>query len=358
MMTDPTWKPLAAELAETISHEVSLSDEWRSAFEHTPRHLFVADATLQEAYADESIVIKTINVGGFDWPSSSSTRPSLMAYMLMILRLEEGQSVLEIGTGSGYNAALLCHRLKDDTLVASVDLDAELVDTARSRLAARGWHPELKAVDGREIAFPGRTFDRIIVTAGARRIPAEWSQQLATDGLLVADFGGGSFPRLVKLTKLPNGQLRGRLKSRPGWFMPLRPDAGHPREYPDHNPLPLNQDIAVEMNLLAAPHDLAESAEGLAVAINYFLQPEMISNQLPDGSRGTSITYGDGSWVEITKEGTTYGGPNPHIEELTQLTAAWREFGEPDTEDLHLTVDTDGTHTLSVHGFDVVWDHW
>jgi protein-L-isoaspartate O-methyltransferase len=301
---------------------------------------------MEAAYEDESIVIKTIEVGGFAWPVSSSTRPSLMAYMLRALKLQEGMTVLEIGTGTGYNAALLCNRLGNHTLVTSVDLDAELVDAARARLDALGLHPTLAALDGRDITALDRTFDRIIVTAGARRIPASWGQQLNDDGLLVADVGGGSSPRIVALTRQPNGDLRGRFHKRPGWFMPMRPSAAHPHERPGVSPGSIDQHRAIETTNFAALQDLTEGSEGLAFAINWFLQPEMITDQPtdPDRGPGSLITFSDGSWVETT------------IEDLTRLTATWRELGEPSSGDLRLTITPDGRHALSVYGYEVPWN--
>ncbi len=364
-MTDSDWRPLAGKLTETIAQEVRLDPEWRRAFEQTPRHLFVPGVPIAEAYEDESIVIQTVNKGDFDWPTSSSTKPSLMAYMLMLLDLDDEQTVLEVGTGSGYNAALLCHRLDtasvtsfelDSCRVASIDLDQQLIETAEARLLMVGRRPDLAAGDGREIAFPDKTFDRIIATAGARRIPQAWGQQLNTDGILVTDFGGDAFPRIVKLAKQPNGTLQGQIKSRPGWFMPLRPSVSHPREDPDHDPQPLHDLNPYETTRSPVPPGLTEDAEGLAFAINFFLEPEMLTDQFPDGSTGTFISFRDGSWIETTNDMTKYGGSSPQIEELEQLTAVWQELGEPEPEDLRLTVAPDGSHTLTVYGFDRTWE--
>ncbi|MEU6246454.1 methyltransferase domain-containing protein [Glycomyces sp. NPDC047010] len=358
MMTETTWQTHAAALAATIAQEVNLSEAWRAAFEQTPRHRFVPDVAEDQAYEDASIVIKTIHIGGFDWPVSSSTRPSLMAYMLEALQLQEGMTVLEIGTGTGYNAALLCNRLGDDALVASVDLDAELVDAARARLDALGLHPTLTALDGRNTTTLGQTFDRIIATAGARRIPPAWGSQLNEDGRLVADVGGGTCPRIATLTRQPNGDLRGRLHTRPGWFMPMRPNAAHPHEHPGISPTPIDQDHAIETTTLTALQDLAEN-EGLAFAINWYMQPEMITDLPADSGHGPGslITFTDGSWVETTKTSTRYSGPNPHLNDLAQLATAWRELGKPGSDDLRLTVTPDGAHTLSAYGYECLWQN-
>ncbi len=78
---------------------------------------------------------------------SSSSQPSLMARMLAELRVTDGDHVLEIGAGTGYNAALLAHRLGDDH-VTTVDLDPEITDSARAHLADAGHHPAVITGDG------------------------------------------------------------------------------------------------------------------------------------------------------------------------------------------------------------------
>ncbi|THV39478.1 hypothetical protein [Glycomyces buryatensis] len=367
MTTETDWRPLAAALTEEISHEVSLSPEWREAFEQTPRHRFVPEVPLEAAYQDESIVIKTINDRGFDWPTSSSTKPSLMAYMLMMLRLEDDHTVLEIGTGSGYNAALLCDRLDAASVaafdlgpkqVASIDLDPDLVAAAEQRLLSIGRGPDLIAGDGRKIAFPGRAFDRIIVTAGARRVPAAWAEQLNDGGMIVTDLGGRSQPRIIRLTKEADGRLLGKFRHRPGWFMPLRPDAGHPAEDPGNPNGAL--DLTGETRLTNPPVPpvfLDEAHTGLAFAVDFFLQPTMLVDQLRDGSPGVLITTEDGSWIEIDPNGnTTTAGPTSLAEPLEQITSEWKRLNEPEDADLRLIVTPDDAHTLYAHDFEHRWE--
>ena len=98
---------------------------------------------------------------------STSTKPDLMLRMLETLDVHDGHKVLEIGTGTGYNTALLSHRLGAN-LVFSVDIDAELLQRARSRLHAIGFRPTLVTADGANGLPEHATFDPIIVTCLAK----------------------------------------------------------------------------------------------------------------------------------------------------------------------------------------------
>ncbi len=111
--------------------------------------------------------------------------------MLEALDISLGMSVLEIGTGTGYNAALLCHRL-GSACVTSVDIDPALVDAARERLAALGYTPRLAARDGSAGYPPGAPYDRVIATVGVHVIPAAWIGQTREGGRILANCTGRS----------------------------------------------------------------------------------------------------------------------------------------------------------------------
>ena len=111
-------------------------------FLDTPRHVFVPGHPLAEAYAQDVIVTqwRAADDLGSKRPTSSLSAPAAVVVMLERLDVHQGHRVLEIGTGTGYNAALLCHRLGAAN-VCSIDIDSELVDSARLALAAAGHHP-------------------------------------------------------------------------------------------------------------------------------------------------------------------------------------------------------------------------
>ena len=150
-----------------------------------------------------------------------------MAQMLTLLDVDSGMRVLEIGTGTGFNAALLCHRLGDAN-VTSIDIDTMLVETARARLAGLGHRPFLATGDG-ALGVPVRApYSRIIATAAVATIPPAWISQLVHGGRIVADVRGELASALLVADKTTPSSVRGRFHDTPGHFMWLRSRADHP----------------------------------------------------------------------------------------------------------------------------------
>ena len=173
-----------AQLASELRHRSrALSRSVQQAFAVVPRHLFVPEVGPAAAYRDEAFVIKC---GQDGLPVSSSSQPAMMAIMLGQLGLRPGHRVLEIGTGSGYNAAVMAAVVGPAGEVVSVDIDPELVVRARSSLAAAGYADVTVICADGGFAVPGHgPFDRVIVTAGAWDIAPAWLDQIGAGGLLV-----------------------------------------------------------------------------------------------------------------------------------------------------------------------------
>jgi protein-L-isoaspartate(D-aspartate) O-methyltransferase len=173
-----------ARLARDLRHRGPfLSQSVAEAFARVPRHMFVPEVGPAVAYRDEAFVIKC---GPDGLPVSSSSQPAMMAIMLDQLGLEPGHRVLEIGTGSGYNAAVMSAVVGPQGQVVSIDIDPELIERSRASLASAGYDcVTLLCADG-GFGYPaGAPFDRIIVTAGAWDIAPAWLQQVVPGGLLV-----------------------------------------------------------------------------------------------------------------------------------------------------------------------------
>mgnify|MGYP001309699519 CR=1 FL=1 len=154
------------------------------AFRTVPRHVFVSGESAAEAYEDTAIVVKSDAVG---LPVSASTQPAMMAIMLEQAGLAAGQRVLEVGTGTGYNAALIAEIVGDRGSVVTIDVESDLADRARASLAAAGY-PDVVVVQGDGAdGVPGHApYDRVIVTAGVWDLAPRWLAQLGPGGRIVA----------------------------------------------------------------------------------------------------------------------------------------------------------------------------
>jgi protein-L-isoaspartate(D-aspartate) O-methyltransferase len=156
------------------------------AFLAVPRERFLPEHAardgLEAIYANRAIPTKLGRSGA---PVSSSSQPSIMALMLRLLDVQPGQRVLEVGAGTGYNAALLSQLVGPCGRVVSVEIDPELAARASAALAAGGHRVEVVVGDGREGWALGAPFDRIIVTASSPDLPRPWLEQLVEDGRVV-----------------------------------------------------------------------------------------------------------------------------------------------------------------------------
>lgn len=153
-----------------------------AAFRAVPRHAFLAEVAISDVYTDRAFPTKHAD----GRPISSSSQPAIMAVMLEQLALQPGQRVLEIGAGTGYNAALLAHIVGKNGHLVAIDIDEDLVVAARQHLAAAGFdRVEVRCADG-GFGYPeAAPYDRIIVTASAWDIAPAWFEQLAVAGRLV-----------------------------------------------------------------------------------------------------------------------------------------------------------------------------
>ena len=154
-----------------------------AALRDVPRHLFLPHLPPEDAYLDDAIVTKR-NADG--QPISSSSQPAIMAIMLDQLTLAPGQRVLEIGAGTGYNAALMRHIVGPSGAVVSVDIEADLADRARGHLASAGY-PDVTVVaaDGADGYPPGAPYDRVIATVGVSDLAPAWLHQAGPGARIV-----------------------------------------------------------------------------------------------------------------------------------------------------------------------------
>ncbi|MFF3405959.1 methyltransferase domain-containing protein [Streptomyces sp. NPDC002742] len=250
---DPGPEDLADVARASLVREIDRSGAWerdpvwREAFEAVPRHLFVPyyyigvaggfervwgedpdprarNRWMRGAYADAPLATR-VRDGEL---VSSSSQPSLMATMLTELEVRDGDAVLEIGAGTGYNAALLAYRLGDD-LVTTVDLDVEITEAARGHLAIAGYHPTVVTGDGARGVPERAPFDRIIATCTLTTIPRPWLPQCRPGARILAPLATG----LIVLRVRDSGHAEGRFLHTSAFFVPLR---GATRSGPEPEP--------------------------------------------------------------------------------------------------------------------------
>jgi protein-L-isoaspartate(D-aspartate) O-methyltransferase len=187
-------------------------------------------ATLDLVYSDEALVTRMRD----GLPSSSSSQPSLMARMLAALGLRPGLRVLEIGAGTGYNAALIA--TITGAPVVSVDVQPDVVDDARAALDAAGVDGvTVRVGDGYLGAGEGAPYDRIIATVGVGGVPPAWLDQLAPGGRILAPIEHGGLQPCVAVSIDDSGVLRGRGATASGFM--LAAGRMHPHARPTAEPL-------------------------------------------------------------------------------------------------------------------------
>lgn len=362
------WKPRAQALSDhlaTVGHLRTTG--WQRAFATVPRHEFVPwffeqaspgrwqridgtdtshrDRWLAAVYSNTTLVTALHDVAlpntaahqGFAVAVSSSTEPGLMAQMLEDLDVHPGHTVLEIGTGTGYNAALLCERLGDNQ-VCSVDLRADHVDAATLRLARSGHHPALAAADGADGLPDHGPYDRIIATCSVQYIPPAWIDQLRPGGMLLADLEGPIYAgNLAALHRQNNTTLQGRFCAQYGSFMPMQHQLGiHPGR--SH---PTDPHTATERTTTLPPDLVHQRQRPFAFYAQLHLPP---GTQLQPAAAVTRLIAPDGSWCQITdRPGTsgqhhvTEGGPQPLWHLIEQAHQRYTALGQPGWERFGIT---------------------
>lgn len=221
-----TWVAMTefAELRERLVSELRASralcdDRVAGAMLAVPRHVFLPGLEPERVYRDEAVVTKSDAHGR---AISSSSQPAIMTIMLEQLGVEPGHRVLEVGAGTGYNAALLAHLAGPSGSVTTVDVDDDIVSAARGHLAVSGYgRVSVVHGDGGLGWLPDAPYDRIIATVGAWDILPAWLDQLKPGGRLVLPLA----IRAAMQYSIAFERVAGHLESRslrPCGFMRLR----------------------------------------------------------------------------------------------------------------------------------------
>jgi protein-L-isoaspartate(D-aspartate) O-methyltransferase len=174
---------------------------------------------LEKVYQDDALVT---HLDARQFPDSSSSKPSIMAMMLEALDIQPGHSVLEIGTGTGYHAALLASLTGDASLVTTLDRDDLLLAQARQAIEEHGGTGmHIVKADGFEGYPLHAPYDRIIATASVPTVPMAWVEQLRVGGKLVMDLQGSLTASGFLLIEKTTEGITGQFHAQPLYFMPL-----------------------------------------------------------------------------------------------------------------------------------------
>ncbi|GHH63494.1 protein-L-isoaspartate O-methyltransferase [Streptosporangium violaceochromogenes] len=285
--------------------------------------------------------------------TSSSSMPSAVFSMFADLSVTDGARVLEVGTGTGWCAALLSARLGEQNVV-SVEVDETVAGCARKTLAAAGWHPEIVTGDGL-LGRPDRApYDRILVTVGVHEVPRAWIEQIRPGGVLVMPWGTrySGQNAIACLTAAGDGSAGGHFTGATR-FMHVRSQRLDWPEFDDYLPGE------------GWPADTRRSTTGLPAAqivdeSDYAASNFAVSLQIPECARtfarspqGVQTIWlfglGDLSWAAVffdedaSADSRVYqGGPRSLWDEVEAAHRWWYGQGRPGHEEFGLTVTADG----------------
>jgi methyltransferase of FxLD system len=343
---------LRRELVDSLTEKGWISQKRvEAAFRNVPRHLFLPDLALEEVYSDKAIVTKTDNGD----PVSSSSQPAIMAVMLEQLGLEEGDNVLEIGAGTGYNAALMSSLVGPSGHITTVDIDTDVVAFARQNID-RASFPDVQVVNGDGgLGYPpSAPYDALIATVGVWDLSPYWIDQLKEGRSLVAPLSFNTIQFTIGFDKV--GEVLTSFNIRPCAFMRLRGAFAGPETYVEMDGLivgvedPARTDLESLRRLLKSPphecqlpHLPPESGRSL---IHYMALRGQDMVSLSDARRKTIncefglglmkgnsslivLSFGSENWQDVSPSARIFGDESAAAR-LEEMTADWKASGQPD----------------------------
>ncbi|MGH3838970.1 MAG: methyltransferase domain-containing protein [Pseudonocardiaceae bacterium] len=367
-------------LADELIASGDLTSEWRPSFLAVPRVQFIPDTIWHEvdgvmrpvrrsdaldrwrelACSEDSVVTQVDDgrpVGpgdGGDLPTSSASQPNVVALMLTHLDVQGGERVLEIGTGTGWNAALLAHRLGAGR-VTTIEVDPEVAAHARTALQNVG----LGAVtvitgDGSRGHPPQAPYDRVIATVGSKYLPYAWVAQTRPGGRIVAPSWALTYHGLLlALTVNEDGTAAGHFVDDVS-FMMLREQRAHRSRQVITDADDYEQATITETDLHPAEVASASYALGAVIAIGTRV-PDCRSDYFPPTDPGSKdgtlrlVDHRSGSWARLRYDhdgGPPYTvrqfGPRRLWDEVEAAHQWWVDAGRPDADRWRFTVTPDG----------------
>lgn len=188
-----------------------------NAFENIPRHLFVSVDKAEYAYDD--IALQTVG-------ESTISQPSTVAYMLELLQPKEGENVLEIGTGSGWEASLLAYCIGSKGLVVTIEIDPIVAEFGKHNIAKTGFKNIIKVVGDGSIGYPDKApYDKIAYTAATPDIPRQMLVQLKAGGRIIAPVGTQFMQTMKVVDKISEKKIEEK-EGAEFQFVPLKGQLG------------------------------------------------------------------------------------------------------------------------------------
>jgi len=361
MTADPS--ALRRILADILYTDGTLTDPaWRAAVEAVPRELFVdtalyrpvgptweplhrarttEDEWLRLVYSDTTWVTQVDGIDAADTdvarpgnPTSSSTLPSLVIRTLEAAHIKDGDRVLEIGTGTGYSTAILCHRLGEEN-VTSVEYDPGLAARAAEHLRRASYAPTLITGDGLQGHPDGAEYDAVVATCAVRSLPRPWLWQLRDGGSVTTTLSGWMLASgLIRLTLDDDGTATGRFKGDRVSYMLARPHERPPR--------PLFHRLAGDVRTTRVDPGVLQDWTGLFVA--QLAAPSAEFWTAGDGVVLSDVATGSQAWTEASGEVHQHG-PLRLWDQVENALGIWQAAGAPDQTAFGMTVD-DETQTV------------
>lgn len=303
---------------------------------------------LEQIYRDQSLVTK---IDERNWPVSSSSQPSVMAEMLEALDVHPGQRILEIGTGTGYNAALLAQLTGDPACVVTIEYDAELAENARKALEqVVGSGVTVITDDGFRGWEQGAPYDRVIATASVPTLPTAWIEQLQVGGKLVMHLQGTLNASGFLIVEKTLDGIDSHFLAQCWHFMPLVTEQ---LSMSQPSIAKLAQQPCLESFVLPKGHLFPDQL--FDMTFRWFLQwripgckiSKQRQTQRATGMIITTISFIDTRRAGLVRlqqgkaeswNGNVYGSANLW-QEIRQAYEDFHALGEPHSQDYHLTIE-------------------
>ena len=356
-------------LVDQLTASGNLTDDrWRRAVNDTPRHLFIPNTALAAPFAEDAYVINReaapdawwnavysntaivtqlddgatdITTGKGDYTCSSSA-PGILFDFLELLDPYDFDEVMEIGTGTGWTAALLSARLSDDN-ITTIEVDPQIATDADKNLKAAGYSPRLITGDGAKGWPTGAPYDCVHVTCGVTDIPYSWIEQTRPGGVIVLPwipgYGDGHVVRLQVAGEIAVGRFYGGSN-----YMLMRAQR---RNRPDNNSQPRISSTFLD------PRRVTRSSWGADVALAGMLP--QVSRQTADTTNEEGSTFDLWLWDDQSSAHVTYSpeykrsaveqsGPRNLWDETESAYLQWVRWGSPARERFGMTVTPHGQH--------------